>query len=278
MQSPKSILITGASSGLGAALADLYAAPGITLFLGGRHRPRLDNIAEACRAKGAMVETALIDVASRAAMADWIARSDARAPLDLVIANAGISGGSGGDGSTDGGTLGAAKIESAQQARRIFRVNVSGVANTVLPAIDLMRAHPQRAQGRGKWSRGQIAVMSSLASFRGLPGAPAYCASKAAVRSWGEGLRGTLAAEHIELSVICPGFIRTPMTAVNPFPMPFLMDPQPAAEIIAKGLRANKARIAFPFRLYALVWLLAALSPGFTDRFLTKLPGKPSDR
>lgn len=271
MQSPKSILITGASSGLGAALAVLYASPGVTLFLGGRHRPRLDNIAETCRVKGATVESAMIDVTDRAAMTDWIKRSDAQAPLDLVIANAGISGGSGGDGSTEGGTLGsAAKIESAEQARRIFSVNVTGVMNTVLPAIDLMRAHPALAKGKG-----QIAIVSSLASFRGMPGAPAYCATKAAVRAWGEGLRGTLATDGIELSVVCPGFIRTPMTAVNPFHMPFLMDAEPAAEIIAKGLRANTSRIAFPFRLYAAVWLLAALPPSLTDRFLNKLPEKP---
>jgi len=271
MLSSKSILITGASSGLGAALATLYAAPGVTLFLGGRHRTRLDNTAGTCSALGATVETAVIDVTDRAAMTDWLKRADAQAPLDLVVANAGISGGSGGDGSTEGGTLGSpAKIESAEQARRIFSVNVTGAMNTVLPAIDLMRAHPALAKGKG-----QIAIISSLASFRGMPGAPAYCASKAAVRAWGEGLRGTLATDSIELSVVCPGFIRTPMTAVNPFPMPFLMDPEPAAEIIAKGLRANKSRIAFPFRLYAAVWLLAALSPGFTDRFINKLPDKP---
>jgi short-subunit dehydrogenase len=275
MQSPRSILITGASSGLGAALATLYAAEGVTLFLGGRHRPRLDNMAEACRANGAEVDTALIDVTDRDAMADWLARADARRPLDLVIANAGISGGTGGDGSTDGGTLGSAgKIESGEQARRIFAVNVAGAMNTVLPTIDLMRAHPKRAHGHG-WIKGQIAIMASLAGFRGMPGAPAYCASKAAVRAWGEGLRGTLASDHIELSVICPGFIRTPMTAVNPFRMPFLMDAEPAAAIIRKGLAANRSRIAFPFPLYALVWLMAALPPSLTDRFLMRLPGKP---
>jgi len=276
MQSPKSILITGASSGLGAALAVFYAAPSVTLFLGGRHRPRLGNIAETCIAKGATVESAMIDVTDRVAMTDWIKRSDAQAPLDLVIANAGISGGSGGDGSTEGGTLGSpARIESAEQARRIFAVNVTGVMNTVLPAVDVMRAHPARAGVKGTWIKGQLAIVSSLASFRGMPGAPAYCATKAAVRSWGEGLRGTLATDGIELSVVCPGFIRTPMTAVNPFHMPFLMDAEPAAEIIAKGLRANKSRIAFPFRLYALVWLLAALPPSLTDRFINKLPDKP---
>ena len=276
MQAPKSILITGASSGLGAALAVLYASPGVTLFLGGRHRPRLDNIAETCRVKGATVESALLDVADRAAMADWIARADAQAPLDLVIANAGISGGTGGDGSTDGGTLGSpSKIESGEQARRIFAVNVTGAMNTVLPAIEALRAHPLRAAGKDTWTKGQIAIVSSLASFRGMPGAPAYCASKAAVRAWGEGLRGTLASDSIELSVICPGFIRTPMTAVNPFRMPFLMDAEPAAEIIAKGLRANKPRIAFPFGLYAIVWLMAALPPSLTDYFINKLPEKP---
>ncbi|HEY4136713.1 MAG TPA: SDR family NAD(P)-dependent oxidoreductase [Alphaproteobacteria bacterium] len=276
MQSPHSVLITGASSGLGAALATLYAASGVTLFLSGRHWPRLDNIAETCRAKGATVHATVVDVTDRDAMAAWIAESDALAPLDLVIANAGISGGSGGDGSTDGSTLGrASKIESAEQARRIFAVNVDGAMNTVLPAIDAMRAHAPR-DNDGAPFKGQIAIVSSLAGFRGLPGAPAYCASKAAVRAWGEGLRGTLATDAIRLSVVCPGFVRTPMTAVNPFPMPFLMDAEPAAANIYRGLLNDKARIAFPWPLYALVWFVALLTPALTDRFINKLPEKPA--
>lgn len=255
--SPRSILITGASSGLGAALAEDYAGPGMALALGGRDRARLDQTAERCRAKGATVAARAIDVTDAAAMADWIAQVDAANPLDLVIANAGISAGTGGGPGVEGG-------EPPDQAARIFSTNVDGVRHTALPAIAAM-------QTRG---RGQIAIMSSLAGFRGLPGAPAYSASKAAVRVWGEALRGQLARSGIAVSVICPGYIRTPMTDANRFPMPFLMDAERAARIIRRGLARNRARIAFPWPLYAAVWLLQALPPGWTDGLLARLPAK----
>lgn len=249
---PRSILITGASGGLGAALARAYAAPGVALALTGRDRIRLDSATEACRAAGAEARAAAIDVRDPARLAAWMGEVDAAAPLDLVVANAGVSAGTG------------AGTESEEQARRIFAVNVEGVVNTVAPAIELMR--PRRA--------GQIAIMSSLAAFRGFPGAPAYCASKAAVRVWGEALRGHLHGAGLGVSVICPGFVRTPMSARNPFPMPFLMDAERAARIIRRGLARNRARIAFPWPLAAAVYLLSALPPGWTDPLLRTLPGK----
>lgn len=249
---PGSILITGATSGLGAALARAYAAPGVRLALTGRDPARLDATARRCRDAGAEVAREILDVREREALADWIAAMDTAAPLDLVIANAGVSAGTGGGS------------ESDEQARTIFAVNVEGVVNTALPAAALMRP-------RG---RGQIAVMASLAAFRGFPGAPAYCASKAAVRVWGEALRGALHGQGIRVSVICPGYVRTPMTAVNDFPMPFLMDAERAAAIIRRGLARDKARIAFPLPMYALVRLLAGLPLAVTDPLLRRLPKK----
>lgn len=246
------ILITGGSSGLGEALALHYAQAGATLFLSGRDAARLDAVAEACRQRGAEVHGTVIDVTDRAAMAEWVAGCDAIRPLNLVIANAGISAGTGMGG------------ESADQTRAIFAVNVDGVMNTVLPAAAAMR--PRR--------HGQIAIMSSLASFRGMPGAPAYCASKAAVRVWGEGLRGQLAKDGITLSVICPGFVTTRMTAVNDFPMPFLMPAEKAARIMAAGLARNKGRIAYPLPMYALSWLAGALPDTVMDWVTRKLPSK----
>jgi len=124
--------------------------------------------------------------------------------------------------------------------------------------------------------RGQIAIMSSLASFRGFPGAPAYCAAKAGARVWGEALRGMLARDGLEVSVICPGFVKSAMTERNDFPMPFLMETGRAAAIIRRGLAANRSRIVFPRRLAAAVWLLALLPPGWTDRALARLPEKPA--
>ena len=251
MQQPRSILITGASSGLGAALAAVYAAPGVALALTGRDEGRLAATAESCRGAGAEALTAALDVTDAGALADWIGEVDARAPLDLVVANAGISGGTGGG-------------EGAEQTRRLFAVNVDGMLNTVLPAISCMQA-------RG---RGQIALMSSLTAFRGFPGAPAYCASKALVKNWGEGLRGTLRREGIAVSVICPGFVRTPMTAVNPYPMPMLMNADAAARLIRRRLARNHARIAFPWPMYALAWFLGALPPVLTDPLFARLPEK----
>ena len=247
-----SILITGASSGIGRALAEHYAAPGLHLALTGRDQTRLEKVAAACRSKGAVVTTEVLDVVDQDAMAKWIETVERAHPIDLAIANAGISAGTGSGG------------ESDEQARRIFATNLDGVLNTLQPLIPHMIA-------RGK---GQLAVVSSLAAFRGFPGAPAYSGSKAAVKVWAEGLRGELLPHGIGVSVICPGFVKSPMTDVNDFPMPGLMQADKAARVIAHGLARNKARIAFPLRLYWAVWLLGALPPGLTDRWLAKLPKK----
>ena len=248
----ESILITGASSGIGAALAENFAGAGVRLVLGGRSHERLAAVAEACRKKDAVVETMAIDVTERAATADWIAEADRRQPLDLVIANAGVSGG------TLKGT------ESEAQARRIFAINIDGVLNTVFPVLPFMLAR----------QRGQIGLMASLAAYRGFPGAPAYGASKAAVRVWGEALRGDLAPRGVGVSVIMPGFIKTAMTDANNFPMPFLMPAERAAVIVRRGLEANRARIAFPWQTAFLAWLIGALSPALVDPLLMRLPKK----
>jgi short-subunit dehydrogenase len=261
MRDPRSILITGASSGLGAALARVYAGRGVRLALTGRDRNRLALVADGCRLLGAAVESAPIDVTEADKLARWMAEMDETHPLDLVIANAGISGGSGG---AKGGRGAGERGETGEQVRRIFAVNIDGVLNTVMPAIALMRS-------RG---RGQIALMSSLAGFRGLPSSPAYSASKAAVRVHGEALRGLLRRDGIEVSVICPGYVRTPMTRRNNFPMPFLMDAERAAVIMKRGLARGRARIAYPWPMYALVWLLQALPPGWLDPILGRLPAK----
>ncbi|PWC53253.1 SDR family NAD(P)-dependent oxidoreductase [Azospirillum sp. TSO22-1] len=250
----RSVVITGASSGIGEALALAYAGPGVALGLTGRDAARLDDVAARCRGRGAVVEAGVVDAADRAGMAAWLAGFDAAHPVDLVIANAGISAGTGLNGETE------------EQARRIFAVNLDGVLNTIYPAIDAMR-------GRG---RGQVALMASLAGFRGLPGAPAYCASKAAVRVLGESLRGDLAGQGIGVSVICPGFVRSRMTARNPFPMPFLMDAGPAAELIRRKLERNVGRISFPWPMAAAVWLLSALPSAWVDRIAARAPRKPA--
>ena len=249
---PRSILITGASSGLGEALARAYAGPAAALALSGRDGQRLEAVAEACRALGAEATAAVVDVTDPGAMKRWIEAADDARPLDLIIANAGISGGTGG---TD---------DPEAQARAIFAVNVTGVLNTVHPVLPRMQAR------RG----GQIALVSSVAAFRGLPGSPAYAASKAAVKTYGEGLRGRLAEDGVRVSVICPGFFDSRMTAANRYPMPLIMPAERAAAIVKRGLARDKARIAFPWPMYLLAWLFGALPPAWTDPLLSRAPRK----
>lgn len=164
------VLITGASSGLGRALAEACARPGAVLHLSGRDGARLEAAAAVCRARRADVRPMVVDVCDAAAMEAWIGGAGR---LDLVIANAGISAGTGG------------ATEPVEQTRRIFETNVTGVVlNTALPAIQAMAAQAPGADGL----RGRVAVVASLAAFVAAPGAPTYCATKAAVQRWAEAL------------------------------------------------------------------------------------------
>lgn len=248
----KSIFITGASSGLGKALAETYASRDTRLYLCGRNKARLEQTAFIAREKGAQVYTFLFDVTDANAAQKAIRQAQSIAPIDLLIANAGVS----------GGVLGAS--EDSAQTRQIFNTNITGVANVVLPALEQM--HRRKS--------GQIAIVSSIAGYRGLPSAPAYSASKACVKAWGEALRGSLAKEGIRVNVICPGFIRTPLTKVNRFPMPFLMSPERAARKIQKAIAHNKALITFPWPMAFGAWIMAATPSWIIHPILRHLPKK----
>lgn len=234
-----------------------YAVPGVTLFLSGRREEALENVASHCRKRGAEVHYQRLDVLDQEAMESWIIACFNIRPLDMVIANAGISGGiSGGD----------EPMETRKAARKIFDVNLMGVLNTVHPALACMEKH----------GGGQIAIISSLAGINSMPGAPAYSASKAAIRYYGEALRPSCARDNIYISVVCPGFIRTPMTDVNPFPMPFMMEADAAAAYICRQLSKRKITIFFPFRLYVAVMALHLLPLRLRLYLLSKLPAKPA--
>lgn len=248
------IVITGASSGLGAALAVHYAAPGITLSLTGRNAKRLEQTADLCGELGAVCYPQVVDVCDADAMQEWLCARDDDMPIDLVIANAGISAGTGGG------------EETASQARMIFNINMDGVFNTISPII------PRMVERRS----GQIALMSSLVAIRGLPSAPAYSASKSWVRTYGQGLRGWLGSSNVKINVICPGPVKTPMTDINRFPMPLLMPADKAVRIIARGIAKNKGIIAFPLRLYILMLIFSILPSRPMDFFFSRLPAKPS--
>ena len=248
----QSIFITGASSGLGKALAEVYASPNARLYLCGRNKARLEQTALIAREKGAQVHTFLFDVTNASSARKAVQQAFSIAPIDLLIANAGVS----------GGVLGVS--EDSAQTRQIFDTNIGGVTNVVLPALEQMR----------KRKTGQIAIVSSIAGYRGMPSAPAYSASKACVKAWGEALRGWLYKEGIRVNVICPGFIRTPLTKVNRFPMPFLMAPECAARKIQKGITRNKALITFPWPMTFGAWIMAALPAWIIHPILCHLPKK----
>ena len=251
VRDPLSILITGASSGIGAALARCYAAPRTRLAICGRDAARLAAVANLCRERGAEVMEACLDVTEAPAVAAWIVNVDRASPLELVIANAGLQGGLWRDGA--GETLG--------ELHRVMEVNFGGVSNTIHPVLPAMRRR----------RRGQIALIASLAALRGLPYSPGYCASKAAVRIYGEALRSWLAPEGIDVSVVLPGFVETRLSDTVSGPKPLILSPERAAGIIRRGLAKGRRQIAFPYPLYLGMQLMRALPAGLVDTILRRV-------
>ncbi|HYD08406.1 MAG TPA: SDR family NAD(P)-dependent oxidoreductase [Reyranella sp.] len=233
MKSFHHIVITGASSGIGEALALDYAAPGIALGLTGRDDARLAKVVQACRAKGATVVAGTIDVTDRSAMSAWLTAFDDAHPVDLLVANAGIS-----IDQED------PNFEPFDRVRATFAVNIDGVLNTVEPLVGRLIARRS----------GQIGLISSLAAFTGRPVAASYNASKAAVRVWGESIRFPLARDNVGVSVVCPGFVESRMSAARAAATPRPMSADRASQIIRDGLAHNRPRIAFPLALSAAVW------------------------
>lgn len=239
------ILITGATSAIGAALAELYAQRGVELYLHGRDEAKLTEVAERCQAQGAEVRMQRLDVRDFTELQCWLASLEA---LDLVIVNAGMN--------TNVGPSGEPEPWEAVDA--LLDVNLKAamvVAQAVLPAM--------RVRGSG-----QIALVSSLAAYFGLPVTPAYCASKAGLKAYGEALRGWLAPEGIRVNVIMPGYVKSPMCDSMPGPKPFLWSPERAANAIRYGLKRDKARISFPFPLNLGTWFLAVLPAGLSVRIV----------
>ena len=225
---PGAALITGASSGIGRALAFALARPGAVLHLSGRDESRLNAVCAAVRVLGADARPRVLDVTDRDAMASWIGGAG---PLDLVVANAGISKGTG-----------SGRAESAERIAEIMATNFSGMVNTAMPALALLRGQERGADGL----RGRIATVASIAAFFPSPAAPAYCASKAAADSWTTATAPVAAHWGIAMTSVCPGFVRTAMTENNRFFMPGIIDADRAAQIILRSIAAGRRRVVFP--------------------------------
>jgi short-subunit dehydrogenase len=246
------VFITGASSGIGAALARHYAGRGAVLGLAAR---RADLLAELAAELPAQAFTYPLDVTDAAALAAAGADFIARAGLpDIVIANAGIS----------VGTL-TQEPEDLPAFERVMAVNVLGIVNTFHPFVE-----PMRAAGRGT-----LAGIASVAGIRGLPGAGAYSASKAAAISYLESLRVELRGSGVGVVTVAPGYIATPMTAKNPYPMPFLLAADEAARRIARVIDAGKSYAVVPWQMAVVAKLLRLLPNPVFDWAFAKAGRKP---
>lgn len=246
---PRTIVITGASSGIGEALALHYARGGARLGLLGRSLSRLEAVAAACRDLGAQTRIGAMDIRARRDMSEWLETFDDESPVDLLIANAGVMAGRAADHA----------IEASDAGYELVETNVLGTLNAIHPLLPRMMAR----------ASGQIAIVSSIAAFIPLPDAPSYGASKAASLSYGLALRGLLEPHGIKVSVICPGYVRTPMMRQESGAKPSAMEPTAAARIIARGLERDKSVIAFPF-LFALMTKLGGLLPDRLRRWTQK--------
>ncbi len=241
----RGIVISGASRGLGAELARRFAAPGVRLLLVARSGEALAAVAADCAARGAVAEAAALDVRDAAALAARLAAFEAGGPVDLVIANAGTSAGTGPDGAP----------ETGEAAARQVAVNLLGAMHLVGPLLPGMRA-------RGA---GQVALIASVAAFRGLPDTAGYAASKAGLLAWGEGLRAAHRRHGIAVTVVCPGFFRSAMGDRFLGPRPLLLTLEEAAARTHRAILARRGRAVFPLALGWLLRLLALLPPGPGD-------------
>jgi short-subunit dehydrogenase len=255
---PRRIVITGASAGLGRALALAYAAPDVVLGLVGRDADRLEASAQACRGKGANVEIALIDVRDALAMQTWLDRFDDTHPLDLLIANAGAA-------STLASTT---DWEDLARTAAIVDTNFYGAMHAALPVIARMRARKY----------GHVALISSLAALRGMAISPAYCASKSALKAYGDSVRPILSRDGIRMSIVLPGFVKTTMSDVFPGEKPFLWSAEKAAEHIQRKLAAGRTEIAFPSLLAFGMRLLPLLPAVLADAILGGLSYLPREK
>jgi short-subunit dehydrogenase len=245
---PRSVLITGASQGIGAALAQELAGPGVVLGLVARRAEPLQSLQAQLKSSGATVLLYPCDVSDTERMGQICSRFEQIAGgVDWVIANAGIR------------LRNPATDPDPSQSGQMIAVNLQGVVNTLQPLLAAM-------VGRGE---GSIVAVGSIAGFRGLPGMEVYGATKSAVKSLMDAWRVSLRESGIHVMTACPGWIDTGMTAPNHHPMPFLMSTERAAHLIVTAIRRRRNTYVFPWQMRLAVPLLKIMP----DRFLPNYSG-----
>jgi short-subunit dehydrogenase len=233
----KNALITGASSGLGRGLALALARRGVHVIAAARRRQELEIVAAEITQAGGSAEVMLLDCADADATHAAVRALDERLSLDLVVANAGW------------GHATPAKRIDWPTVKKIFDVNVQGAVATLCGALPGMVAR----------NRGHLVGVASLAGFRGLPKSAAYSASKSAVIAFLESLRVDLRSTAVDVTTICPGYVKTELTANRPYRMPFLMELDDGVEAMVRGIERRDAVCAFPLPLYSIVRALPLL-------------------
>jgi short-subunit dehydrogenase len=247
--SGKVAVITGASSGLGAELARELSRQGWSVGLIARREGRLVALADEIRATGGRAATAVADVSDKAMMLAAVdSIRDELGPVDLLIANAGVS---------QPDFLDPFTVDDIEQ---MIHVNLLGVLYSIAAVL------PQMIEQR----RGHIAAVSSAGAYKGIPGSAGYCASKSAVSTLLEGLRIQLREYGVSVTTICPGFVRTDMTDVNSFRMPWLQEPDAAARKIVRALNRRRKVYNFPWQMALLIKLLRWLPDWFIARTIPR--------
>jgi len=248
---PVNILITGASGGLGGALARYYARPGVRFSLWGRDAAKLAAIADACRAAGAVAEVRSLDIADVGGAVAALRAADAAGPIDLAILASGL------------GDIRAAgdRVEDAASVARLAMVNFTAPAAMAAALADRMAAR----------ARGRIVLIGSAAGFHALPFAAAYSGSKAGLARFAEALRLSVRRYGVSVTLVSPGFIDTAAGREIPGPKPMLMRPHAVAARIARAAARGEAHVVMPWPFTVLRWLDRALPRPLRDRVLSGL-------
>ena len=242
------VVITGASGGIGAALAKCYAQPGVTLGLIARDARRLEPLAEHCRRQGSEVITKAVDVRNREELQQWLCEFDDWRTIDCLIANAGVTCGLGENRGP----------ETNEEAERLADVNYKGVVNSVSALVT-------RMQQRGN---GKLVLVSSLAAWGPLADMPSYSATKAAIHAYGHSLRRWLKPFGIKVTILCPGFVTSPMSARHHGARPFEISAEKAAGKMKKAITRGRRVFAFPLPLALGLYLCRLLPPAISDWFM----------